>query len=191
MEGLSALVCCAAVLTACGDRKGKVETVLRSSSVEGNTFSSRYDSVKVMKLPAKIDWDGWDRETAVYHEKYGPMKTSGLLDNPVAKVLDAENYKAIIFVSHDETGAPTLITVGKHEQPIDTLFLLGDVGSNDPEWRTVEQAEINADGTIVLLDSIFHWELDDTGSRIEQTKSLSVNRQCFRVLDSGMMEEVE
>jgi hypothetical protein len=119
------------------------------------------------------------------------MRTASLLDNPVAKALDAENYKAIIFVSHDETGAPTLITINKNGQPIDTLFLLGDVSSNDPNWRTVEQAEINADRTIVLLDSVFHWDLDDTGNRIEQTMKLTVTGQRFRVLDSGIFVEIK
>lgn len=186
-----ALVGYAALLTACGDQKGNTNTALQSLEPEGNTFSSRYDSLKVLEIPAKIDWKMWDRETALYRERAGPMKTASLLDNPVAKALDAENYKAIIFVSHDETGAPTLITINKNEQPIDTLFLLGDVSSNDPNWRTVEQAEINADRTIVLLDSVFHWELDDAGNRIDQTMKLTVTGQRFRVLDSGVFVEIK
>jgi hypothetical protein len=59
---LFALVGCAALLTACGDQKGKTDTALQGVEPEGNTFSSRYDSLMALDIPVKIDWEMWDKE---------------------------------------------------------------------------------------------------------------------------------
>ncbi len=65
-----------------------------------------------------------------------------------------------------------------------------DNTSNDPNWLTVESSEIQDDQIIVLIDSVFHWDLDESGYRIPETKKVSIDRKKFRVLESGKFEEI-
>ncbi len=82
------------------------------------------------------------------------------------------------------------VTLDRKTNPIDTLFLLADNTSNDPTWLTVESSEIQDDQIIVLIDSVFHWDLDESGYRIPETKKVSTDRKKFRVLESGKFEEI-
>jgi hypothetical protein len=104
--------------------------------------------------------------------------------------VDSKNYKAIIFISTDETGSPTLITIDRIGNPIDTLFLLGDWASNDPSNGTTEIATINKDLTIHLLDSASTYDLGPDGDRIESTRKLTVTDELYRILNSGVIEKI-
>jgi len=158
--------------------------------LESKSTRSFYDTLKIMEVPLKIDWEEWDREIESHIQKHGPIGSSGLLGNPVAKVLDAENYRAILFLSPDETASPAFVTIDREGNPIDTLFLLGDNNSNDPNWFTVESSEIQDNQIIALTDSVYHWDLDESGDRIPQTKKVSVERKKFKVLESGKIEKI-
>src|SRR5689334_10674731 len=137
------VISCVALLFTCSERKSKL-----NEQAENKAIQSVYDTLRVMDLPLRIDWKEWDREIESYMQKYGPIGSSGLLENPVARISDMPGYKAVIFLSPDETASPALVTIGRDDNPIDTLYLLGDNSSNDPNWLTVEYSEIGSDRTI-------------------------------------------
>jgi hypothetical protein len=124
-------------------------------------------------------------------EKYGIVNGGELLDHPFAKLSDGDKYMAVIFVSTDETGSPTIVTIDKFGNPIDTLFLLGDSGGNDPWIWTTETATINKDMTIELLDSVSTFEVDTaTFERVENSRKIRVTKDIYRIRFSGEFEKV-
>jgi hypothetical protein len=109
----------------------------------------------------------------------------------LARVFDEKNYKVIIFVSSDESGSPALITVDRNENPIDTVYLLGDISSNSPERRTIELAEISAGQTIHLIDTVSQWKLTNDGVRIPDTKQITIEEKKYIISESGKFTEIK
>jgi len=181
------IIDCVALLFSCTP-KSKPDNDIGQG--ESRSVSSPYDTLKVMEVPLKIDWEKWDQEIKSYTQKNGPIGSSGLFENPVARVLNRQKYEAVLFLTPDETASPAFVTIDRGGNPIDTLFLLGDNNSNDPNWLTVERSEIQDDQVIVLTDSVYHWDLDESGDRIPQTKKVSIERKKFRVLESGKIEKI-
>ena len=173
------------------DTKESEPTITEKEDPKVNTFESYLDTLKSINIPVRFDWANWNKEVGEYMNKYGPVKSEGLLKNPYAKIVDAKNYKGVIFISADATGSPAMVTIDKKENPIDTLFLLGDNYSNDPNWLTIEQAEVSKDQTIVLLDSVFHWDLDSNGDRLQRTKNLTIDKKNYKIVESGKIVEIK
>jgi hypothetical protein len=160
------------------------------SGVEDNlsTFSSVYDTLDFLDIPIKLTPQSWSELYKTHLDKYGSTEGWELMKHPYAKLTENSNYKGIIFVSTDETGSPTLITIGKNGQPIDTLFLLGDWGGNDPSIGTSEIAIIDRDYNMNLIDSISTFDVGSEGDRIESSRRLTVTNETFRILNNGMIE---
>lgn len=176
-------------LTMCS---GKPNTAERAGDVrtEVGKFKSVYDTLDQLKIPVTFRPDEWSNLYMEHLEKYGVKEGWELTKHPYAKVVDNERYKAIIFVSADETEAPTLITIDRLGNPIDTLFLLGDWASNDPGNGTTELATINEDLTIHLLDSVSAYDLGPDGDRIESTRKLTITDELYKILESGVIEKI-
>jgi hypothetical protein len=160
------------------------------NKVIAGTFKSIYDTLDQMEIPVTFRPDEWANLHMRHLEKSGLKKGWELMKHPYAKLVDSANYKAIVFVSTDETGSPTLITIDRTGTPIDTLFLLGDWTSNDPSNETIELATINKDLTIHLLDSVTTYDLGPDGDRIESTRKLTISDNLYRILDSGVIERI-
>jgi len=126
----------------------------------------------------------------IHLDKYAINDGWELLKHPFARLTENSNYKGIIFVSTDETGSPTLITIDKSGQPIDTLFLLGDWGGNDPSIGTREITTINKDYTIQLIDSISTFDVGPDGDRIVSSEKLNVTNETYRIRDDGKIEKI-
>jgi hypothetical protein len=170
----------------------------KESSSENNSIitvspdenlKSYYDTLSLIKTPLKINWQYWDSTIQRYMIANGPIKGSNIFDNPFAKVFDNKNYKAIIFISPDESGSPALVTFDRNDSPIDTIFLLGDISSNNPEQWTIEEAEIMENQTIQLLDSISQWKLTSDGARIPDTKKSTIEVKKYKISKSGEIKE--
>ena len=155
-----------------------------------DSFKSYYDTLNLMKIPVRINWQYWDSTVQRYMSIYGPIKSSGILENPLAKVFGNKNYKAIIFVSPDETGSPALVTIDRNDSPIDTVFLLGDISSNNPEQWTIEEAEIVDNYTIQLLDSVSRWKVGMDGERIPNSKETTIEIKKYKISESGKIAEI-
>jgi|688.fasta_scaffold983675_1 hypothetical protein len=176
-------------LTMCSDKpKTTEQTENEVTEVEG--FKSVYDTLDQMEIPITFRPDEWSDLYMKHLDKYGVKEGWELMKHPYAKLVDSKNYKAIIFISTDETGSPTLITIDRIGNPIDTLFLLGDWASNDPSNGTTEIATINKDLTIHLLDSASTYDLGPDGDRIESTRKLTVTDELYRILNSGVIEKI-
>jgi hypothetical protein len=174
--------------TMCSDkpkRTGQVE-----NAAEVKLFRSVYDTLGQMEIPVTFRPDEWGDLYMKHLEKYGVKEGQELMKHPYAKLVDSENYKAIIFVSTDETGSPTLITIDRKGNPIDTLFLLGDRASNDPRNETIELATIDKDLTIHLLDSVSTYDLGPNEDRLENTRKLTIADEMYRIHNSGVIERI-
>jgi len=176
-------------LTMCSDKPRSTEQT-ENLPVELKTFESVYDTLDQLQLPVTFKPDAWGNQVMEYLEKYGIKEGWELMKHPYAKLVDSVKYKAIIFVSTDETGSPTLITIDRMGNPIDTLFLLGDGASNDPANRTIELATINTDLTIHFLDSVSTYDLGADGDRIESTRKLEIKDELYKILSSGVIEKI-
>ncbi len=83
-----------------------------------------------------------------------------------------------------------LLLFDRKTNPLDTLFFARDNTSNDPNYLTVESSEIQDDQIIVLIDSVFHWDLDESGYRIPETILSQLTGRNSGVLESGKFEEI-
>ena len=160
-------------------------------SQETGLFKSDYDTLKQIELPVLYTWDTWSEQVAGHHERYGVGQGWELSKHPFGKLIDTINYKGIIFISTDETGSPTLITIGRNQNPIDTLFILGDMGSNDPGIKTIEQGSIDNNLVIQLVDSVFTYDVGDAGNRINTTEKLTIKTEKYRIENTGHIKKIE
>jgi len=151
------------------------------------TYKSNYDTLRNLGLPMTLNQKTWDELTKNHYEKFGIKGGSDLLTMPFAKMIDSELYKGIIFIYDN----PILITIDKNSNPIDTLFLLGDNYSNDPSINTIEQALINKDLTINLLDSVFTYDLGKDEERLESTEKLTVKIGNYKIDSTGQIIKIE
>jgi hypothetical protein len=144
-----------------------------------------------MEIPVTFRPDAWSDHYMQHLEKYGIKEGWELMKHPYAKLVDSANYKGIVFVSTDETGSPTLITIDRKGDPIDTLFLLGDWTSNDPSSWTSELTTIDKDLIIHMLDSVSTYDLGPDGGRLENTRKLTVTAKSYRIRNSGVIERIK
>lgn len=176
-------------VTMCSD-KSKMTDKIASNRDDAGLFKSVYDTLDKIEVPVTFRPDKWSDLYMKHVDKYGIKEGWELLKHPYAKLTDRENYKAIIFTSTDETGSPTIITIDRQGIPVDTLFLLGDWGGNDPGFGTNEMATINKDLTIHLLDSASTYDLGPDGDRIESSRKLKITDELYKILDSGVIERI-
>lgn len=154
------------------------------------TFSSVYDTLDVLNVPITLTPSVWSEMYKLHLDKYTINEGWELLKHPFARLTGNSNYKGIIFVSTDETGSPVLITIDKTDRPIDTLFLLGDWGGNDPSNETREITTINKDYTILLIDSTSTFDIGPDGDRIVSSEKLTATNETYRILDNGKIEKI-
>lgn len=151
------------------------------------TFKSDYDTLQNLELPLTLNQKTWSELAKKHYDKFGIKGGYDLLTMPFGKLTDSDLYKGIIFIYDD----PILITIDENLNPIDTLFLLGDNYSNDPSITTIEQAKINSDLTIQLLDSVFTYDLGKDEDRIESTKKLAITVENYRIEKTGQIKKIE
>ena len=176
-------------LTMCSD-KPKTTEQIENKVAETQSFKSVYDTLDQMEIPVTFRPDEWGDLYMEHLKKYGVKEGWELMKHPYAKLVDSDNYKGIIFVSTDETGSPTLITIDRSGNPIDTLFLLGDWASNDPSNGTIELTTIDKDLTIHMLDSVSTYDVGPDGDRLEDTRKLTITDELYRILNSGVIERI-
>jgi hypothetical protein len=124
-------------------------------------------------------------------ERYGKKdRTWEILNNPYAKLIDQPEYKGIIFISTEENAGPGLITLDRNGKSIDALHLLGHF-NEDPSIRTTETLTINADFTILLIDSTSTYKLDSNGVIIKNTGSVIVKKSLFGISETGKIREIQ
>jgi hypothetical protein len=168
----------------CDRQKDKMN---ETETKDTKTFKSDYDTLQNLVLPLTLDWNFWSELAQKHTNKFGIGHGDDLLRRPLAKVIDTDMYKGVIFIYDD----PILITINKELKPIDTLFLLGDNYSNDPSITTIEQAKINSDYTIQLRDSVFTFDLGKDESRIENSKKLTVKIDNYKIEKDGQIKKMD
>lgn len=176
-------------LTMCSD-KPKTTELIGNKITEASPFKSVYDTLDQMEIPITLTWDKWNDLYKVHLEKYGPELREDITEHPFARLAEEKEFKAFIFVSRDETGSPVIITFDRNGRIIERFGLLGDVASNDPSSWTKELAIINKDLTIQFIDSVWSYDLDSAGSRIESSGKLTIKDQLWRIRDSGKLEKI-
>ncbi|MFO0507007.1 MAG: hypothetical protein ACK5X6_09190 [Chryseotalea sp.] len=152
-----------------------------------NTFKSNYDTLKTFKLPLILNWKIWNKLSEEHYNDNRIIGGNDLLKMPFGKLVDSELFKGVIFIYND----PILITIDKNQNPIDTLFLLGDNFSNDPSITTIEQAKITADLKIQLIDSVFTYDTDENENRIESTMKLSISVKEYKIENNGIIKNIK
>ncbi len=178
------------LITSCSEKSKTDSADNLEQQTKITTFSSVYDTLDFLTVPITLTPDTWDEMHRKHLSKYGVGEGWELLKHPYARLIESSNYKGIIFISTDETGSPTLITIDKSGHPIDTLFLLGDSGGNDPSTGTSEIATINKDFIIHLIDSTSTFDVDQNGNRIENSGKLTVTNERYRILDNGKINKI-
>jgi hypothetical protein len=173
----------------CSDKPKTAERT-EGKAVEKESFKSVYDTLDQMEIPITLTWDKWNDLYRKHADKYGLGLGENITDHPFAKLAEGKDFKAFVFVSRDETGSPVIITFDKNGKEIDSFGLLGDIASNDPGNWTKELAIINRDLTIQFIDSVWAYDLDHDGGRIESSGKLTTKNQLYRLLDSGKFEKI-
>lgn len=174
----------------CSD-KPKTTEQIENKVTEAEPFKSVYDTLDQMEIPITLTWDKWDDLYYKHLEKYGPGLGEDITEHPFAKLTEEKEFKAFVFVSRDETGSPVIITFDRNGKMIDRFGLLGDITNNDPSSWTKELAIINKDLTIQFIDSVWTYDLDPDGGRIESSGKLTTKDQLYRLLDSGKFEKIQ
>jgi hypothetical protein len=180
-----------ATFTSCVDKQKTIELQSDDNSLQRHSFESPYDTLDKIKLPVKWDPESWNNLYLGHRDKYGLNHEWDIFQHPYARLSETDNYKAIIFISTGETGSPAIATIGKDQKPIDTLFLLGDWGGNDPSYGVSEVATISTDLNIHLLDSVMSWELDEKGTRREETKYVEIQSDKYKILENGKFKKID
>jgi hypothetical protein len=184
---LGIVIICA--LTMCSV-KPKTTEQNEIKATETELFKSVYDTLDQMKISITLTADNWGDLYQEHAMKYGIREGDKVIDHPFARLAENGNFKAIIFVSTDETGSPVIMTFDKKGDVIDNLWLLNDSGGNDPSSGTSELATINKDLTIQLIDSTWTYDLGSDGNRIESSVKLTTTDELYRILDSGKIEKI-
>ena len=169
---------------------GRIQPTTCRDKLKRQCSGSVYDTLDLLSVPIALTPEKWSDLYKRHLSKYGTNEDWELLKHPYARLTENSNYKAIIFVSTDETGSPTLVTIDKGGQPIDTLFLLGDWGGNDPTIGTSEIVTITRDYTIHLIDSTSTFHLGPDGERIESTGRLAVTNERYQIVENGRIEKI-
>ncbi len=159
----------------------------KNVTADAKAFKSDYDTLQNLGLPLTLNQQTWTVLSKKHYDKFGIKGGYDLLTMPFSKLTDSDLYKGIIFIYDD----PILITVDKNSNPIDTLFLLGDNYSNDPSIKTIEQAKIDSNLIIQLLDSVFTYDIGEAGDRIESTEKLKVTVENYRIEGTGQIKKIE
>jgi hypothetical protein len=178
------------VLASCSE-KTKTKMSTENSISYSNSFKSQYDTLVKLELPfipSPIIWDDLLKE---HFERFNFENQDywKLLNHPYAKLVDAKNYKAIIFYANNENNSPSIVTIGKNGVPIDTLLLLRNSGGNDPSYYSTAFVKVNTDLSIQIIDSISTYEVDQIGHRIESTLKLNVIKELHKILKTGEIQK--
>jgi hypothetical protein len=172
---LSRLVLLGILLSSCNSKK--------QSNSETITFQSIYDSLEKIELPLQLTPKSWSEIVRTKTKNHSSLSTAHT--QPIAKIYDCKDFKLVLFEFQAESAAPILYSVNKKNELTDTLFLMGDWTSNDPENRTQEYVTINKDLTIQLLDSAFTWKVDSLGERIQSTMATKVKLENYQISEMG------
>lgn len=157
----------------------------KKSTNEPGTFASPYDTLPTLSLPIIITPESWNDLYSKHINTYGLPVNTDIFLRPYAKLHSNNFYKAIIFISNDETGTPTLISLDKNNNTISELNLLGDWNSNDPSKHTNETVVINKSLEITRIDSIKTYNTTNEGDRIESSEKLTVKNESFSISEKG------
>jgi hypothetical protein len=152
---------------------------------ELSNFASPYDTLATISLPISMTPESWNNLYSKHIDEYGLPANTDIFLRPYAKLHSNKFYKAIIFISKDETGAPLLISLDKNNNKISELNLLGDWNSNDPSKHTNEIVVIDKDLTISLIDSIKTYDTTIDGDRIESSEKLTIKNESFSISEKG------
>jgi hypothetical protein len=179
------------LIVGCNQKVKTVKAINTPDTTESNYVQSTNDTLPQLSLPITLTPDSWGNLYDEYINKYGINSGVETESRPYAKLIDHKNYKAIIFISPDETGSPTLITFGNDGNKINELSLLGDWGSNDAESKTTESATINENLSIQLIDSIWTYEVVSEGQRIASSEKLAIKKELYKIFDSGEIKKMQ
>jgi len=150
------------------------------------TFQSDFDTLQRLSLPLTLNGKIWSELSRNHYETFGFRKGDDILTEPFGKFVDSELFKGVIFIFDD----PILVTIDRNQNPIDTLFLLGDNYSNDVSTATTEQAIVNTDLSIQLIDSVFTYLVDENDDRIDSSEKLEIQTENYRINKTGKILKV-
>jgi len=177
------------ISTSCSEKKeNSVDNI--GAQKDTTEFVSVYDTLDILNVPVSLTPRKWTELHQRHLERYGVKDRLELLQHPYARLTGNSDYKAVVFISTDETGSPTLITLGKNGLPIDTLYLLGDWSANSPSQETNELVTISKDYLIQLIDSTSTFELSGNDVRIETSRKVTVTNESYRISDKGRIEKI-
>lgn len=170
-----------------------VKTTVRADYVisDSKSLKSPYDTLDNLEIPLTLTPDIWESMLEKHIQKYRIENQENwtLLNHPYAKLVEAKNFKAIIYYSNNETSSPAIVTLGQNGNVIDTLILLGEYGGNDPSINITEFVKINNDLSIQLIDSASTYEVDNAGNRIESSLELKVKNELYKILKTGKIQK--
>ena len=174
------------VLFSCFENTKSIKNT-ENTLIDSTSFKSPYDTLVKLELPFILSPIIWDDLLMEHFEKFNFEIPDywKLLDHPYAKLVDAKNYKAIIFYANNENNSPSIVTIGKNGKPIDTLLLIRNSGGNDPSFYSTAFVKVNTDLSIQIIDSVSTFEIDQNGLRIESSLELKVINEKFKIFETG------
>lgn len=136
-----------------------------------------YDTLRSFNLPLQLNTKQWKALT---------KSDNGESGIPFAQVPLNKRYKGVIFLVDY---LPVLVTMDTADAAVDTLFLFDDRG-NDLKADVSEFARINPDLSVLLTDSIYSFQLDKAGNRINGSEKFERVEEHYRITENGVLNKV-
>ncbi len=179
-------------LLSCNSNKEQKNKIL--DEVKAEKVSSEFDiyvsTLNQITIPLKVNpWGEFPKTSNTFHKKgYEKYKLSWT-SQPLGIYYKDESTIGIIDCSVGDVGlVPFLITYDLKGNKIDSTGFYKKSG-RDLGYEAIEHVTFNANKTIVVLDTIKRWSIDEDKSDIvEGSMKMTTGKVEYRILKNGKIE---
>jgi len=157
--------------------------ILTSCSVKTD-FEKRYLLMKQIETPLHVDSESKDYLTGI---NYDSVARSGTI---YGRLFFNEHFYSLINLVPADDIVPELVTYDKNGDKIDSWYFFRNPGT-EPGFRSREYITINADQSIVFVDSTLTWDSDSLMNEIPGTEKLEIVRERFVITQEGHISKLE
>lgn len=173
------LIVIGTILWSCNSKSGEQLTL------ESIPVNSAYDTLQKIELPFKLTTHNWRPYIKYYYKKLGQNSIPS--NYPVGIISQNDKFKAVLIIIDE---LPVLMTFDNNQNPINTLFILDDYGMN-PSKDITEFSAINKDLRVILIDSMYTYDLDENEIQISGTQRFQRTEDHYKISNKGIIEKIE
>lgn len=176
-----------ALLISCDTRQTSTEN--NQINEDESAFDKYADKIKLISLPMRLTCDE-DLDNMVYNFPKDTITKYGRENSRVyGKLLETENYTAIIYLYPADIQLPIIQTTDKKGNKISNLGLYERWCGEDEFGGGYSWAEITDDMEIILTDSATTYKRDSDGEIIDSTRQTEINKKVYFIDNNGQIKE--